>query len=52
MAETMWQISCNVRDHYRAQAEAADKKKRDAADAAYAMRERRVEHSRQEARDG
>lgn len=52
MAETMWQISCNVRDHYRAQAEAADKKKRDASDAAYAMREGRAEHSRQEARDG
>jgi hypothetical protein len=52
MAETMWQISCNVRDHYRAEAEAADKKKREASDAAYAMREGRAEHSRQEARDG
>jgi hypothetical protein len=52
MAETMWQISCNVRDHYRTQADAADKQKREASDAAYAIREGKAEHSRQEARDG
>jgi hypothetical protein len=48
----MWQTSCNVRDYYRAEAKAADRTRRDQADAQYAVREGKAEAAREAARDG
>jgi hypothetical protein len=52
LAQTMWEISCNVRDHFRAQALAADKKNREASDTASAIRAGKQEIAKMEARDG
>jgi hypothetical protein len=52
LAEIMWQTSCNVRDYYRAEAKAADRTRRDQADAQYAVREGKAEAAREAARDG
>lgn len=52
MAQVMWEISCNVRDYYRARALETDKKVRDASDTAFAVRQGKAETAKLEARDG